>query len=252
MDDARFAYYFTWIGESRFENGDDSDMFELGAHWELNYWNTDLGSFDLDSDIEFLFLLDSAGLDLPDQLSEMVVNLAWNKVMGNGYTLTGTLHPGFYSDFKEFSDGLFLPVSLSLSYAFAPDWSGQLGIEYRADWEREVRPIVGVGWQAGRDVRLKLALPSSILEINAGPEWFFQIGYDWNNTDYALDSSREQITMEEYRLYVRINHVLSGRTHVFGEIGELSNRSIEFKNSGGNEIDIDDEMFIRLGLGGPF
>ncbi len=235
---------------------DDFDTVEFGGHWELGEnRKTAMGDFDFDLNIHGLFFSGSAGIGLPDQLATVVLDIENLFTFRSGLVLETHVKPGLYFDLDDFSsDAVMVPFSLQLVTGLGSSISGTAGLDLRPGFEREIMPILGVRWAINDKTALDLMIPRSLLRIDTNHNWSFWAGYAWENMDYALgddQSGRGQITIEDFRLTLGGSCKMRGGMQLSVEYGKLANRSVEYEDAS-SEVDVSDEAFIRVGVGGPF
>lgn len=247
--------------ESRFEGYGQSAFLELEADWEFAYFkNVVLGDIDLNFKLRSILLLDSAELQLPDQVAKIALDAGWTWRKENGIALQLRTTPGIYSDLEEIdTDILFTPFSCSLIRAFNPKLSGIVGFELRPGFEREIMPVIGIEWEINDFLRLAAGLPESRFVCSITEDWSTHLGFNWQNTSFRLrekgDYDRDLITIEDFRAYWGLTHKISDQLMFTGELGYVFDRSVEFKDPAeglASDVDIERAMFMRFALGVPF
>jgi len=250
-----------YVPESRFEGYGKSALLELEGDWMLAYL-TDVARGDIDFNfrVRSTLFLDSAELQLPDQVAKIAIDAGWIWRYQNGMAIQFRAVPGIYSDLEEIdTDIFFVPFSCSLIRTFNRQLSGIVGAELRPGFEREIMPIIGLEWEINDALRLEARLPESRFIYFVSPNWTTYLGFDWQNTSFRLSESesydRDLVTIEDFRTCWGLTHWISDQLHLTGEVGHVFDRNIEFKGSADgpdSEIDIESGMFVRFGLGGPF
>jgi hypothetical protein len=248
----------SYIPESRFEGYGESDVLTLDADWAFGYIK-DFGGGEMDFNLIFedIFFLDSADLNLPDQVGTLILDSGFALRSSKGTAVQIRLRPGFYTDFEDISsDSFYIPVSWSLIRAFNSDFSGMVGLEARPGFNRMLMPIAGVAWKISDSIRLDAGLPHSRLEWAFTPALKSFFGLDWQNTSYELtdpgEGQGEQITLEDVRVYGGMIYKASDVLQFSGEIGNAFNRSMQFGDDSSSEIDVQDSGYVRFAIGGPF
>lgn len=243
---------------SRFEGYEKSDMLELDVDWPFGYIK-DFGGgvIDFDLVIQDILFLDSAGLDLPNQLGKVAVDSGFTLRNSSGTAVQIRLKPGIYTDLDEIdSDSFHLPVSFAMIRAFTPNLSGEVGLEVRPGFERLFMPIIGLAWKISEDVRLDAGLPHSRFLLALTPELKTYLAFDWENTSFQLadsgGSDENTLTLEDVQAYWGVQYTVSDILQFKGEIGNVFNRSVEFGSATDNQIDIQDSLFVRFAIGAPF
>lgn len=253
---------FEVVPESDFDDYGETGLVEFGAKWRevLFYRDILMADIDMDIGLNTILFFRSAGLKLPDQLLELSADVGWTWRYVNGTALQFRLMPGVYTDIEKIdSDSLFLPFSLAGVYSFHPSISGIAGLGIRAGFEREVMPILGIEWEMAEWLRLEAGLPESRLTCLFDRYWRGYLGMDWRSDTFSLseDSSfdRDTITLEDFHAYLGVSYSLTDEVQLIGEIGTVYNRSVEFGRQVegvDDSVDVDKQIFLRMGVGGPF
>jgi hypothetical protein len=257
---SQYALSLAYIPESSVKDHGDTSMTELDGTWEFAYYR-DVLMADVDLRLDGgMTALDSAGIDLPSELIDLSLNagITWRYV--NNTALQLRTRPGIYSELDGIdSDSFFFPFSGSLIWAVHPELSGAIGVECRPGFEREVAPFARVEWEASTDWRVSAGLPMTRVTYYGIRDWNLYGAFDWRSNTYSLDDSsavdRERITLEDFRLYAGAGYSLSQELLLIGEFGAVLERSAEFENAAEDlrrENDIDSNVFVRLGVVGPF
>ncbi|MFC1497857.1 DUF6268 family outer membrane beta-barrel protein [Verrucomicrobiota bacterium] len=246
-------FNFDIIPSSRFEGAGKSTLFEMEADGEFAYLRDKLyGDIDLSLAFKSIIFVGSARLDLPDQVVKLALDAGWAGRFQDGLAVQVRAYPGIYSDLEGWGlNTIFMPFSCSAIKTFSRAVSCIIGAELRPDFERFFMPIVGMHWEISDLLRLEVGLPESRILCFPHPDWSTHLGFDWNNTSFRLDDDRDMITVEDFKAYVGITRWISDQMHVTGEFGRVFWRSVEYDNPS-SDIEIDDQYFLRLGVGGPF
>ncbi len=250
------------VPASDFTGYGESGVLEFGAEWRRVAFFRDFLMADLDLDLDFnsIIFLKSAGLKLPDQLLELSMDAGWTWRYVNGSALQVRVRPGIYSDIEKIdSDAFFLPFSCAGIGAFHPKLSGIAGLELRIGFEREVMPILGLEWEISEWLRLRAGLPESRLTCFFDRYWRSYLGLDWRSDTFSIREKgsfdRDTITIEDFHAYWGLSYSLTDEIQLIGEIGSIFSRGVEFgrqEEESDDSVDIDKQVFLRMGIGGPF
>ncbi len=252
---------FEVVPNSRVGDGGRTAMVGFDGFWQFAYFQNVLQSdLDLNLDSELIFLTDSAGARLPGQVGAFVLDAGATWRLINGMSLEARVRPGFYTDLESLgSDAFRMPFSGVVRGPLNPHLAGMLGLEIRPSFERTVMPVIGLGWRIHPRLLLKAALPESRLTYYATHALTVYGGLDWSSTTYALSESgangRNDLTIEDFRLYGGFGFALNGERHLGLELGEAFDRSFEFDRSRGGidrDLSVDNAIYGRLVLRGPF
>lgn len=250
-----------FVGEAAVGDYGDMGLFLFDSYWDVAYfrdvWN---GDMDLRLVGNVAITSDRTELLLPNQLVELYADLGWTwrSIPGTAFQLR--LKPGIYSDFEAFSSSaLNMPISLAVIQPFSAEMSGIAGVELRPNFDAVAWPIIGLAWEPNEVFRMEAALPSSKLRWNVDPDWQVYCGFDWNNMTYNIREkrgpNRGAITLENWDVYLGASKAVSEYLSVVGELGMFLGRSIKYeKDVEGydQDNDVDDAVFVRLALQGPF
>lgn len=250
------------VPSSDFEGYGSSSLLEFDGRWRDLLYYRDVLSGDID--LSFIFdttiFIDSADIQLPDQVAKIAFDAGWTWRYVSGNALQLRVAPGIYSDIEEMSsDVLFSPVSIIFFKSFHDDMGGLLGVEVRPGFERVFFPLIGLDWEMHDHFRLSLRLPESSLTVHFNKNWSAHVGYEWSNMSYALREkgsySREMITYEDSRYTFGLTYKISDELQFTGVVGQSFDRSVEFEKPDGGipgKIDIERGTYVRVGIGGPF
>jgi hypothetical protein len=242
------------------ENYGDVSLIEVDAHWAfMHFWDVLFGDADIALRLNSTFFSDSTDIDLPSQLMRVAFDAGWTGRFGDGISLQAKIFPGIYSDFREFgADALYIPFSMAVIKSFDSKRSGILGVEIRPNFEQQIMPLIGLAWMINERTRLDARLPESRFVYYLGRGWSTHVGFRWWNMTYGIHENEldaDQVTVEDFRLFLGTTFRLSDNIRFSGEIGQAFGRSIEYSDTIGgieSEFDIDAATFVRFTLGGPF
>ena len=250
----------SFIQSSALENNGDVSMTEIGGHWAFaHFWDVLFGDVDVMLRLNSTILSESAGADLPSQLSRVAIDAGWTGRFSDGYSLQARILPGIYNDFREFGgDALYMPVSLAVIKAFDSKLSGIFGVEVRPGFDQQIMPLIGVGCMLNDRTRLDARLPESRIVYYLGRGWSTHAGFIWQNMSYGIhpdDAGVNQMTVEDVRLFCGTTFRLSDNLQLSGEVGRVLGRTIAYENTdnnAGGKFDLEDAMLVRFTFGGPF
>lgn len=246
---------------SRFSGYGKTRIAEFEGSSELGYYrDVLLGDIDVRLDVDGMLFLGSADIQLPNQLLALAADVGWTWRYVNGSALQVRVAPGVYSDIEGLSLGsLAMPISAAGVMTFNSEVSATVGMQLRPGFDQIFMPIIGVVWGPADWIRVEATLPEARVIGYWNSEWSGHLAWAWENTTYSIrekgDYDRKKITLESYRTTVGVTRTLPGELSVIGEVGMLSNRSVVFKRAAGSmprDIDIENALFVRFGLGGSF
>ncbi len=228
-------------------------LLELGMRANWAYFRSPIGDVDVSSGFLGTWFVDSGDIDLPNQLFMLRLPVTWIGRFDHGVSARVTLKPGYYGDGERIDmDALYMPVSFSLVRAFADDFSGLAGLEFRSGFERRWFPLFGAVWQPHDALRVEALLPRGGVSLAPGRDWRFRLGYAWDSTDYRLDDDHKQVNMEDFRWTFGITRVLHSEIELTTEAGYVTDRRIIYRRDSDDRINLDNTFFIRFGVAAPF
>lgn len=256
------AFSFGYVAESQFDKYGESAFLEFDANWAFAYfWNVLAGgNVDLNARYTSIMFMDSAVLNLPEQAAILALNAGWTRHYADGTELQVRIVPGIYPDIGEIDfDVLLMPVSCVVMKPLMRGLSGIGGLEVRPAFEMKVMPIIGVRWLISDSMRLDACIPESRFVYLVDSRWRGYAGFDWRNTSFDLrgkiPDEREQITVEDFRLYGGVAYRTSEQVQFAAELGTAFGRSVQFDEKAGgmdNNVDVDPQIFVRFGVSSGF
>ncbi len=250
-----------YVPSSRFEGYRKTRMAEVDATCDLAYYrDVLLGDIDVSLNVDGSLLFSSGNLQLPDQLLALAPDVGWTWRYINGSAVQVRAAPGIYSDIEELAFRSFaLPFSVAGVMTFSPELSATVGMKLRPGFDQLFMPIVGAVWGPSDWLRIEATLPEARVLYYWNSEWRVHLSWAWENMTYSIrekgDYDRKKITFESYRTTAGVTHKLPGDLYVTGEIGLLRGRNVVFERTPAfmaDEIDIENAVFTRVGVGGTF
>ena len=249
-----------YVESADIAGGSDTGLFEADVNLGCAYFRDTLGG---DIDVHFrygsVFFLETASLDLPEQVSEASFDFAWINRLQDGWSIIVGVTPGLYSDLETLeADAFSMPVRVAGVKAFSSKVSGIAGLEYRSDFDRELFPLIGIAWQPDSVFRLELALPESLISWRPDEIWDIYARFRWSNITYDLrdrdNDSRDTLTLEDYRNTFGVSRMLDDGIALFFEAGRSYHRSMVFerRDDSSIELEMDRALFGRFGFAGYF
>lgn len=244
--------HFGYTAEAEVQNTRDKfGMARLDGGGALGYFRTGIGDFDIGGSYELIAFSSDGGLDLPDALGSASLNgrYVWRNPEGQAFRLSAS--PGFRSDMKEITtDALFIPLEFMAIQSFSPEISGQIGVAVFPWYEELFDPRFGIRWAPDESLVLDFMYPESKIVFSPRDGWDLYAGVRVDNTaEWKLDDRRDHILLDETRAFIGVNQPLSQDVRLMYQAGYVFNREVDFKDVQG-ETDVDDALFLRVGIGG--
>ncbi len=234
-------------------NPRDVSVWSVDGGGGLYYWRTDSGDWDLSGAYELRMFDGSGGVNLPDRVGALRLDLAYVVRNMDGSALRFDLFPGLYSDTEDFSaKDFYLPLQVLAIQSFNPQISGLIGIAVYPGFDRTFDPRFGVRFAPVETLRVDLMYPES--RVTFRPEEFeVYAGLRHSAVnEFRLEDGdpRKSIGFRETRLFLGTAWPLSDLLRFNVEVGYAFNREIEFKHAEPDR-NWDDALMVRVGIGGP-
>ncbi len=245
--------YIGHAGRAQIKGFKNTAMTEVGAGAGLLYFRTDFGEIDLKAAVDSVFFTHSGGVRLPDHVSAARLDFSYVLRLDSGYAVRLGIEPGFYSEIEYVSsDHLFYPFSVHGIHAVNPDLSVFAGLNFYPGFDRLIDPRVGVRWNISDYLLLDAFYPKSEVVFRPTLDWSARVGVEYrNHMEYHLKNQddRKHLLMDETRLYMGVDKLITHDIQLMLQIGRLVNRSLDFRRYE-REKDLDDTVFFRIGVGG--
>lgn len=242
-----------YVHQGKVDQARRVSMLELSAGSGLFYARTVAGEFDLRADVDSTTFLKRGDIRLPDQVAAIRLDLDYVARLDDGYALRLGFAPGFYSQITHIrGDHLHYPFRIHGIRAFEPDVSIMAGLDFFPRYNRLVEPRAGVRWNISDFLLLDAFYPNSEIVFRPTPSWAIRTGVEFNRkSEYALksDDDRDRLEMKDTRIYLGVDRLLHHDLAVMFRIGRVVDRSVDFRRFTPSR-DIEDALFIQLGIGG--
>jgi hypothetical protein len=174
----------------------------------------------------------AAGTPLPEQLSELSLNLGYTRRFSPQWTAGAYLRPGLYGDFEDIGSKTFnAPLLLTASFAQSRDLVWLFGLNVNLYADNPVLPIVGVRWQFA-------------------PQWTFNVGFPrsgvaWQMSDQVTIRAGVSVQGGTFRITDSLGSPV-------GVTGRLANTFVDYREirAGlGADIKLEDRWSLSLDIG---
>lgn len=199
-----------------------------------------------------------AGVDLPDQVYDALVEFRHLRKVGHRWGLDLAIAFGSYSDFEaDSSDALRVTGHGIAAY----DWSSSTkvvgGVAYLDRADISVLPVGGVIYQPHADVKYEAIFPrprASWRFADSVPgvdeKWLY-LGGDFGSGEWAIVRPATQtpdvITYTDIQLLVGYERKITGGFSRYFEFGYVFGRELLFQ-SATPDLRLDDTLFARVGV----
>jgi len=202
-------------------------------------------------------MLDAAAtLDVPGTLYETGVKAFWRRPVNDRYSTMVLLTPSVRSDFQT-SEGAFRLFGLGLlTYQAIPDrLSISGGAVYTGREDFPVLPAMGLLWTPTSEWRFDVQFPSPrisyrLAKNGATSETWAYLGGVFGGNTWAVtraSGASDMLTIRDLRLVLGAEHLLAENRGVFGEVGYVFDRSMEYTGVPFSR-DFDAAWMLRAGI----
>lgn len=211
--------------------------------------------------------LDASAAILPDELSELSLNLGLTRQLSPAWSAAAYLRPGFYGDFDRLDgDSFNTPVLATLAYSPSRELTWLLGLNVNAFSDNPVLPVLGVRWQFAPDWTFNVGFPrsgfawkySDQLSLNAGVAFqggSFRVGRDPRASSLVLPPapslSDTYLDYREVRVGMSADYSLTDTLKISLEAGAVTDRKFDWFDRN-YRLDGGTGTYFGLGLKGSF
>ena len=256
-DDLAWQAAAGYVTEEKVEGWDyDFGLVDIQVGASLAYYRTPVGDVNVKAGFDGFAILESGGLNLPQQVGALALDAQWTHRWVNGLAFQAEVWPGFYSDFEDLSgEDAFIPFELAGVYALNTRISALAGARIFPDFDQTVVPHAGVRWAMSDEVLLDLFYPDPRITFSPNEAIDVYAGLSFRNyLEYQLEEGdeRNRLLLDEDRVYVGIDKAVSDQLQVTLQAGQVFNREIEFDAGTQAGGEVGDALFVKVGLGGLF
>jgi Domain of unknown function (DUF6268) len=211
--------------------------------------------------------LDASAAILPDELSELSLNLGLIHRHSESLTLAAYARPGFYGDFDDLNGDAFnAPLLLTAGWSPSRELTWLFGLNVNAFSDNPVLPILGVRWQFATDWLFNVGFPrsgltykaSEKLNLAAGVSFqggSFRVGRDPRATPLSLPVAPgladTYLDYREVRAGLNLEYDLSETLKLTADVGAVTDRKFDWFDRD-YRLDGDTGAYFSLALKGSF
>jgi hypothetical protein len=204
-----------------------------------------------------------AELDLPENLHDISLGLAWMRPISERWIARFTLEGAFASDMENTSSDAW-QVRAGAFALYRPNerWSWAFGALVTGRDDLPIIPALGVIWEPSRDLRIDLMMPRPrvsllLAETQTLQHWGY-VGAGISGGTWAYDrngGSGERLSYREFRVVMGWESMpprpsgtfRSSGTKLNAEVGYVFGREFEFDGISG-DMPVDDALLLRSGV----
>lgn len=242
--------------DTRFGSYGEADLFKLGGAFHTPLaegvaW----GVLDLNASARLTVIGSGSGVAaLPDALLAACVEPRWTIRFLNGWSFRLGVAPGIWSD--ALHPALSCPVTPEFFFTASPELSFVAGAEWRAGWDREIMPHVGLIWEPDERLRIEFGCPRSRVELFPRHVFSFFAGGEWSSVTYALNDNRDwkpdELTFDEVLVDAGASVRLFGNWRLSAAIGTWLRRKMEADVNESSSMDLSKDTFLRFSFRAEF
>lgn len=195
-------------------------------------------------------------IDVPGTVYDAQVSLLWRKKHSERWQTNVWMQPKVRSDFESSDDMFFFSGGAFAKYTWTPNvFDLYIGALYLDRDDISILPAVGFVWTPTPDWRYELLLPRPKIahrlkrEGDCHEKWAYLSG-ELGGGSFAVqrDSGEtDKLTIRDLRFLVGVETVRPGGGGLYGEVGYVFNRGVEYKNND-EEYEFDPTVMLRLGM----
>ncbi|MEI7700753.1 MAG: DUF6268 family outer membrane beta-barrel protein [Planctomycetia bacterium] len=202
------------------------------------------------------FLDAAPALNLPSEVFETGVRGLWKRPVNDRLSTLAILTPGVRTDFQNMHEAFrIFGLGLLIWQAVPDKLSLSGGILHTGREDFPVLPAAGLLWTPSPDWKVDIQFPAPrvshrILKDGQNSETWSYLSGAFGGNSWAVvrpDSTRDELTLRDYRLITGLEHILPGNHSVFGEVGLVFGRSVEFASSP-ETTELDSSWMLRCGI----
>ncbi|MGB7324664.1 MAG: hypothetical protein WBD31_07320 [Rubripirellula sp.] len=200
--------------------------------------------------------------DLPGSAYSAFLDLGWNSDPNQMVSTELGIRVGAFTDFDTFnSDSIRILGKALASFRLTPTSTLKGGVYYLDRNELKIVPAFGVLCQPNPYTRVDLFFPQPkfaryLRTVGTQDVWWYLSG-DYGGGSWTVtraDGSEDSIDINDLRAVAglewgRSDEIRAGRRLGFAEIGYVFNRELRYRNSRIDNVDLDDGIMFRLGIG---
>jgi len=246
---------YVFPAETTAAGWEDLSAVEIGAWARFGNWESEYGlDFDLSGHWDTMLVDFSAEETDVYPLTMARVALEWTQRFENGGGLAVDAEPGLYSGMESFEgDDFSVPFGFTGSMAVNPSFAWLAGLSVYPTFDQVVDPRLGVRLAHRDNVILDIAYPETRLVLSPVDGFRVSAGIQvklWPEYNMG-DDPRERLQYDEIRASGALEFAVGPALELSLQGGYLMEREMAFE-SGGEDVEIEDAPFAKLGLNGRF
>lgn len=214
------------------------------------------------NNLDFKF---SSGLPIPEDLTELSLNLGLQHRLDARWSLAAYLRPGFYGELDEGldSDSLNAPVLAMANFVQSRELIWSFGVNANPFSDNPVLPIVGVRWQFAPDWTFSVGFPRTGLTWKLSDRLSARAAVAFTGGSFRLTRdlgtpapgiarlANTYVDFREVRVGLGAEYNLTAATSLSLDVGAVTDRKLDYFDKG-YRLDGDGGVFFALALKGNF
>jgi hypothetical protein len=197
--------------------------------------------------------------DLPADLYNISLSLAWMTQINERMNLAIGVSPGIASDLENMTSEAFRMMGFATgTWQYNPEWQLQFGVAVLGRKDIPALPVAGLVWTPNADTRVDIGTPrprvarriaSNNTGLFAGDNWVFLAG-EFGGGTWAIQresGADDLVTLRDFRLIVGFETKSTTGPNWLIETGYVFGREIEYE-SRTPDIEPGDTVLFRTGL----
>lgn len=204
----------------------------------------------------------STGADLPGSTYSGFLDLGYNTDPNRILSSEFGVRVGVFSDFNDVnSDSIRVLGKGLFNFRLTPTATLKAGVYYLDRLEWKVLPAGGLLWQPNPYTRFDLFFPQPKLArywrtVGTKDVWWYIAG-DYGGGSWTIErenGDKERFDLNDLRAIVGLewgfsDAIRAGRRTAFAEVGYVFDRELIYETNSQDDLDIDDGVMFRLGIG---
>ncbi len=252
-DDPIWQVHLHVMEDARIDGFGSFGRTRLQARAPLLYFHARAGELDVAADLDLSMLTRRGGLQLPEQVGTLQLDIEYAIRLTDGYALRLGFAPGLFSEWTHIKrDHFHYPFRAHGLYAATPNLSLLFGLNFFPGFERLLDLEVGARWAISDFLLFDLFYPQSEVVFRPNVWWAIRMGVEMSMiSEYALKASddRERMMLRETRFYAGVDRLITEQLQIMIRVGRLVDRSVDFKFFEPKSR-IDDSLYLQVGIGG--
>lgn len=209
--------------------------------------------------------LSGSFLPLPEDLTELSLNLGVQHRFDPRWSAAVYLRPGFFGDLEEGlnRDSFNVPLLVMATFAHSRDLAWSFGVNANGFSDNPVIPIVGVRWQFAPQWLFSVGFPRTGLAFEVNDRLTLRAGAGFSGGSFRITKNlgvpapgvarlaNTFLDFREVRAGVGLDYALGKTSELSLDVGAVTDRKFDYFDKN-YRLDGDSGLFAALALKGSF